>query len=173
VASVACSVCACRTNVSERPSTHRASFSPDAVASVGPTASPTLTDLLPDRLPPFTATGAIQSQAGFVRRTYGQGHARVEVTLAHLGPEQVRYDTWLAGSADYPQANLPVPASDANGFFTCASDRQDAACDLHIQLRAGYHVELMGNGRVPRQDLAEMVRHIPLATLAKPGIAIP
>jgi hypothetical protein len=32
---------------------------------------------------------------------------------------------------------------------------------------------MMGNGRVPRQDLAELVLHVPLATLARPGIAIP
>jgi hypothetical protein len=115
----------------------------------------------------------MQSQPGFVRRTYADGHARVEITIARMGAEQVSFDKWLAGSAGYPQADLPMPASEANGFFTCADDGPAAACDLHIQLRAGYHVELMGNGRVPRRELAEMVRHLPLAALARTGLAFP
>jgi hypothetical protein len=72
---------------------------------------------------------------------------------------------------NYPQVSLPLPADEANGFFTCASGRNDAACDLHIQLRKGFHVEIMGNGRVPRTELTAMLAHIPLIGLGAPGVA--
>ena len=88
-----------------------------------------------------------------------------------MGKETGAFERWVAGSANYAQAPLPLPASDANGFFTCVSDSAESACDLHIQLRSGFHVEAMGNGRVPRADLAEFLTHIPLGDLSDSAFA--
>jgi hypothetical protein len=90
-----------------------------------------------------------------------------------MGSAPGDYNRWVASSANYPQAELPLPGGEANGFFTCTSEAKDAPCDLHIQLRAGIHVEAMGNGRVPRADLTMLLAHVPLAALTAPGFADP
>jgi hypothetical protein len=129
--------------------------------------------ILPERLTGFGAADAIQPGSGYLRRSYSLGDKRVEITVARMGGEPGAYEKWLAGSQGYPQATLALPPSEANGFFTCASDKPDAACDLHIQLRQGFHVEMMGNGRVPRADLEQMGKGFPLAALLAPGVSIP
>jgi hypothetical protein len=122
--------------------------------------------IFPEVATPFSATTPIQSGAGFVRRTYVSDSKRVEITIARMGQEPGAFERWVAGSADYPQAALPLPASEANGFLTCVSDQVDSACDLHVQLRSGFHVEAMGNGRVPRADLIELLSRIQLGKLS-------
>jgi hypothetical protein len=40
-----------------------------------------------------------------------------------------------------------------------------AACDLHIQLRAGYHVEVMSSGTTTRADLEQLLAAVPMGAL--------
>jgi hypothetical protein len=122
--------------------------------------------ILPELAAPFSAAGPIQFGQGFLRRAYVHGKNRVEITVAPLGKEPGAFERWLAGSASYPQAHLALPASEANGFYTCVSDSAESACDLHIQLRSGFHIEAMGNGTVPRAALADLLTRIPLGDLS-------
>jgi len=133
---------------------------------VWPAAPAALTAILPDEAPPFSAATPIQRGPGFFRRAYLRDHKRVEITIAAFGREPGAYERWLTNSANYPQATLPLPPARANGFFTCASDAEAAACDLHIQLRAGFHVEAMGNGQVPQAVLTELVNHLRLGEVS-------
>jgi hypothetical protein len=90
---------------------------------------------------------------------------RVEITVARMGGEAGAYQSWVANSNGYPQLALSVGPDQANGFFTCADERA-AACDVHIQFRSGFHVEGMGNGRVPKSDLVDLLGKLNLAALA-------
>ncbi len=128
--------------------------------------SRTHVEIFPDAVPPYVAAEPIRHGPGYVRRAYLSGERRVEITIAPMGREPGAFERWVEGSASYPQASLALPASEANGFFTCASERADSPCDLHIQLRSGFHVEAMGNGHVPRADLLELVAHVPLSALS-------
>jgi hypothetical protein len=104
---------------------------------------------------------------GFARRVYRADSKRVEITVAvvPLSKEPGAYERWVASSADYPQA--PLPPSQANGFFTCsAGDGRVAGCDLLIQTRSGFHVEIMGNGHVSRGDLIALSSHLRLTDLS-------
>jgi len=96
-----------------------------------------------------------------VRRTYARGRARVQVTLARMPMTADAYQRWLAGSAAFPQADLGLPAADANGFYQCG-EGQPPSCDLLIQLRAGYHLELRGSGTSSRADVDALARALPL-----------
>jgi hypothetical protein len=121
--------------------------------------------VLPASAPPFVAEGPITFGRGFARRVYRSDKKRVELTVASLGKEPGAYERWVAGSADYPQA--PLPSAEANGFFSCtAGDRRDAGCDLHIQTRSGFHVEVMGDGHVSRDELTALLSHLRLADLS-------
>ena len=130
-----------------------------------------LDKILPAAAPPFEAAAPVQVGQGYFRRAYVSGAERVEITIARFGKDSGAFERWVAGSASYPQAQLSLPASQANGFFSCASQLADAACDLHIQLRSGFHVEVMGNGRVPRRDLIELMTHVRLADLSASTLA--
>ena len=122
--------------------------------------------ILPEIATPFSAAGPIQFGPGFIRRAYVFGKNRVEITIAPLGKEPDAFERWVVSSANYAQAHLALPVSEANGFYSCVSDSEESACDLHIQLRSGFHVEAMGNGTVPRAALAELLTGIPLGDLA-------
>jgi hypothetical protein len=127
--------------------------------------------ILPDDAPPFSAASLVQFGKGYVRRVYVSGPERVEITIAHFGQDPGAFERWVAGSVNYPQAQLALPATQANGFFSCASDRPEAPCDLHIQLRSGFHVEVMGNGRVSRANLAKLMAYIQLGELSESTLA--
>jgi len=143
-----------------------------AATQASPVASASEFDkILPDAAPPFLATAPIQLGQGYVRQEYVSGRERIEITIAYFGQESGAFDRWVASSANYPQAQLALPAAQANGFFSCTSDLADAPCDLHIQLRSGFHVEVMGNGRVPRQDLTGLMTQIRLGVLADSTLA--
>ncbi len=120
---------------------------PAPAPALGP-AAVLETQLLPDRAPPFVALSGTIEKDGFLRRVYGRqnGEALINVTLARLPSDADGYRRWVNDSATYPQAALPMPSEEGNGFFTCAA--AGGACDLHVQLRAGVHVEIMGQGRV-------------------------
>jgi hypothetical protein len=122
--------------------------------------------ILPDAAPPYLAAEPTRRSPGYARRTYVSGEKRVEITIAPMGREPGAFERWVEVSANYPQAPLALPAAQANGFFTCVSDHADASCDLHIQLRSGFHVETMGNGLVPRADLIDLLAHVPLGNLS-------
>ena len=127
--------------------------------------------ILPDAAAPFTAATPVQVGPGFIRRAYAVRDKHVEITIARFGQDPGAFDRWVAGSENYPQAELSLPATQANGFFSCASEHADAPCDLHIQLRSGFHVEVMGNGRIPRRDLAQFIAHIELGQLSDTTLA--
>ena len=121
--------------------------------------------VLPASAPPFGAEGPITLGPGLARRVYRSKSRRVEVTVAPMGKEPGAYERWVASSADYPQA--PLPPSEANGFFSCsAGDSRVAGCDLHIQTRSGFHVEIMGDGHVSRDDLIALLSHFRLTDLS-------
>lgn len=109
----------------------------------------------------MVALGDSIEKDGFFRRAYGRpnGEATLEVTLAAMPSDADGYRRWVKGSADYAQVVLPFAPEDANGFFTCAP--QGGACDLHIQLRAGVHVEIMGQGRAARAELEAFIPFLP------------
>jgi hypothetical protein len=110
--------------------------------------------------------GAPADGPSYVRRRYERGRARIEVTLARLPMSPEAWNEWVATStASFPQAALAVPAVDANGFFQC-SDGAAPSCDLLIQLRAGYHLELRGGGTSTRDDVLALARGLPLRALA-------
>jgi len=139
---------------------------PSVVRPVPATDAGPFALLLPDDAPPFVATTAVRMGDGFVRRTYGAGDKLLELTVARMSGEAGAYERWVAGSRDYLQVALPVGADQANGFFTCADADRGRACDLHIQFRSGFHVEGMGNGRVPKEDLVRLLGRLNLAVLA-------
>jgi hypothetical protein len=123
--------------------------------------------LLPDQAPPLIALGDATEKDGFLRRSYGRsnGEVLVDVTLASLPSDADGYRRWVKGSLDYPQVVLPIPPEEGNGFFTCVA--QGGACDLHIQLRAGVHVEIMGQGRATRAELEAFIPYLPWAEIGR------
>ena len=129
-----------------------------------------LVSILPDDADPFVAATRVQTGGGFFRRTYAASSHRLEVTVARMSGNDGAYERWVDGSRDYPQVALPVPPDQATGFFTCADPAGDAACDVHIQFRAGFHVEGMGNGHVPKADWVRLLGKLNLAALADPPI---
>jgi hypothetical protein len=108
----------------------------------------------------FSAEAA-QRGEGFVRRTYVRGPAHIQVTLARMPMSPADYQRWVAGSASFPQAELGLAGTDANGFYQCDA-AQPPSCDLLIQLRAGYHLELRGAGSSSRADVDALARALPL-----------
>ena len=110
--------------------------------------------------------GVSSRAAGYVRRSYTRGGARIEVTLARMPMSPEDYASWVKMStASFPQVALDLPAEEANGFYQC-SDGPPASCDLLIQLRAGVHLELRGGGTSSRSDVDALARGLPLRQLA-------
>ena len=113
-------------------------------------------------LPPIDsyASGPLVVGDGWTRRSYTRGGVSVEVTIARRPVTGEEYQDWERQSRGYPAAAVGIPA--ASGFFTCAGDGEAAPCDLHIQTRAGLHIEVMGGGRAPRADLELLFARLPL-----------
>lgn len=111
------------------------------------------------------SAGPSERGDGFVRRAYSRGAARLQVTLARMPMSADDYQRWQSASAAFPQAALGVPAADANGFYQCA-EGANASCDLLIQLRAGFHLELRGGGTASRADVDALAHGLPLRTWA-------
>lgn len=114
---------------------------------------------LPD-VPGFAA-GPPAPGEGFVRRTYSRGRARLQVTLARMPMSADDYQRWVTDSAAFPQAELGVAPDRANGFYQC-SDGAAPSCDLLIQLRAGFHLEIRSGGTASRADAGALARGLPL-----------
>ncbi|HVY38093.1 MAG TPA: hypothetical protein VHM31_09160 [Polyangia bacterium] len=114
---------------------------------------------LPD-VPGFSAAPPDPGD-GFVRRAYSRGAARVQVTLARMPMSAEDYQRWQSASTAFPQADLGLPAAEANGFYQCG-DGQNPSCDLLVQLRGGFHLELRGAGTTSRADVDALARGLPL-----------
>ena len=112
--------------------------------------------------------GPIERHDGFVRRRYERGATRIEITIAYRPQRGDDYQQWVTAARDYPVAALDLPPSEALGFFTCADASGRAGCDLHVQLRAGYHVEVMSGGTASRADLEQLMVAVPMAALVAP-----
>jgi len=152
---------------------------PRPASAQEPAASPTvlaakraIEKVLPDAASPFTAATPVHYGKGYVRRAYASGDKRVAITIARYGQDPGAFERWVAESANYPQAQLSLPEALAGGFFSCASELANSPCDLHIRLRSGFHVEVMGNGQVPRRDLAQLMTHVKLAELTDTTLAV-
>jgi hypothetical protein len=126
----------------------------------GPAAR--LARALPEAVSPFAA-GPLLIADGYVRRRYQRGAVGAEVTVAPLPDAAGGYEQWVQQSRDYRQATLPLPADVANGFYTGGGG--EGPCALHIQMRAGFHVEVMGEGQATCADLDQLVARLPLGTL--------
>ena len=156
-------VVGCRGPTESRPSVEPPKAAPPA-STPAPTASSPLA--LPDVI--GFAAGATSRTAGYVRRSYARGSARLDVTLARMPMSADDYASWVKMStASFPQAALDLPAADGNGFYQCSDGRQPS-CDLLIQLRAGLHLEIRGSGTSSRGDVDALARGLRLAILAGP-----
>ena len=109
--------------------------------------------------------GPVERHEGFVRRAYVRGATRIEITIAYRPQRGDDYQQWVAAARDYPLATLDLPRSEALGFFTCGDPSGRAACDLHVQLRDGYHVEVMSGGTATRADLEQLMVAVPMGAL--------
>jgi len=137
---------------------------PASVTAPAPRVASASTLVLPE-LAGWEAGGKVDG-ASFVRRRYSRGRARIEVTLARMPMSPEAYAEWVRMStASFPQATLDVPAGDANGFYQC-SEGATPSCDLLIQLRAGFHLEIRGGGTSTRDDVDALARVLPLRALA-------
>jgi hypothetical protein len=156
-----------------------------------PPAPAGLAPSLPD-IAGFTAEPAVSTN-GAELRTYARGATRVTVTLARFPMDAEQYETWVRTSVSgFPQAQLDLPKSAANGFYQCETpervptlsrdgapaaeppaprrdqrdDRVPPSCSLLVQLRSGFHLELRG-GPAGRADLDAVARGLPLHALAR------
>ena len=101
-----------------------------------------------------------------MRRTYARGDARVTVTLAAFAMSPADYERWVKASVDsFPQAPLDVPEGEGNAFLQCEGIA-GARCDLLIQLRAGLHLEVRGEGSATREDTEAVAAGLPLRSWA-------
>jgi hypothetical protein len=82
-----------------------------------------------------------------------------------MGQAGMSLDRWNTESRDYPQMVLDLPKREGTGFYDCTGDAGDGECSGHIHLRAGYHVEVMGN-RATREHVDFVVAGLPLRALA-------
>jgi hypothetical protein len=107
--------------------------------------------------------GAIETGDGFFRRDYVRGAVHVNVTLALRAMDAEQYGFWTEQAAAYPPVDLPP--EEGIGFYSCDAEDPASACDLHVQLRRGIHVEVMGGGKATRADLTEVLRGLPLTRM--------
>lgn len=114
---------------------------------------------LPRRAAGFVAEGDASSGGassdGAAHAVFTRGTARIHVTLAAYPLTDEAWSSWLAASASFPQARLPWAADVANGFYQCDEDTPPH-CDLLVQLRAGFHLELRGGKTSRRADVDDL-----------------
>lgn len=119
------------------------------------------TSALPDSAPPYTATPLITGE-GYLRRGYARGSLLIEMTIARRLVDDAGYAEWERQSQGYPPALLAFPPGAASGFYTCGGDGGVAPCDLHIQTRSGFHIEVSGGGVATRAQLDDLMTRLPL-----------
>jgi hypothetical protein len=134
-----------------------------------PSPAGSAADPLPARIGDFAGGPLLRDDAA-TRRSYVRGTTHIEVTLARFPMTAEQYRDWVRTSTEgYPQATLDLPAGDANGFYQCRTDDPER-CDLLVQLRAGFHVEIRGGGTSTRGDVDAIARGLPLRALAARAI---
>jgi len=108
----------------------------------------------------------IERGEGYVRRIYTRGPAKLSVTLAGMPMTDDGWRSWVQNGASYPRVDVGLPESQASGFYACSGTGDAERCDLHLQFRAGWHLEIFGNGTARRADLDALVAGLPLARWA-------
>ncbi len=131
-----------------------------------PAVGSALLKYLPEHSGSFTA-GALQEMPGYVRRLYAHGRTKISATIAEPGKTPISYDDWVKMSAPSPAVALVVPANSGAGFYDCSGNGTQGLCNVHIHLKAGYHIELMGEGTAVKSDFDDLLSGLPLAELAK------
>jgi hypothetical protein len=124
-----------------------------------------LDDALPELGQPFSS-GPLERGPDYVRRTYRKGPASISVTVAQQPITEEGYAGWVRASSSYPQLDLGLPPDRLNGFFNCSPQDGGETCDLHLQLRSGFHVEFFGSGTASKADLQALASALPLPSLA-------
>ncbi len=126
-----------------------------------------LLEALPAHAGSFTGGPVTQQGITFVRRTYGRGEARINVTISSPGVTPINFEDWVNMSADSPQvpSTLVSPSAGA-GFYDCVGEHAQGICNVHIQLRSGHHIEMMGERKAYRSDFDALLTALPLSKLA-------
>jgi hypothetical protein len=161
------------TNIASAPvsaTTAAASYSEPSASPAqdeGASASPgALSRVLPDRAGPFTA-GVLVTDPQFVRRQYSRGRKKITVTVAAVGATPLKFDDWLKMIAPSPAVQLDVPPNTGAGFYDCESNGTEGACSVHIHMRSGHHVEMMGDGTTNRSDFDALLPGLKLGALVE------
>jgi hypothetical protein len=139
----------------------------DLTAAVTPRASNSsvLTVSLPERIDTFKGEPVVSAGAA-LRRTYVRGETRITVTVARLPMSSEQYARWVKDSVEgFPQAALDLPTGAGNGFYQCSSGARPS-CDLLIQLRSGYHIEIRSGGAASRADADTIALGLQLESLS-------
>ena len=134
-----------------------------------PTIDNPLAKMLPEKAGPFKA-GPLVTESQFVRREYTRGTTKISVTIADAGATPVTYDEWVKMSGTSPAVKLDAPANAAAGFYDCSAQGAASVCNVHIHMRTGYHLELMGEGKAHREDFDAILRGLPISTLATDSV---
>jgi hypothetical protein len=119
---------------------------------------------LPDRAGTFVA-GPLVIEPQFVRRIYSLGTARISVTIAAPDATPMKYDEWVKLSASSPQVTLEITPNAGNGFYDCVGRDTAGICNVHIHLRSGHHLEMMGEGHAYRADFDALLPELRLRDL--------
>jgi len=166
VLTVILSLGACSKN--EAPQGHTSSTLPNAAEhSSGKFNSSTaaLLKAMPDHAGDFVG-GSVVIDTQFVRRSYQRGAVRISVTIAVPDATPIKYDEWVRQSAAFPQVQLDLAPNSGSGFYDCASGSLDKACNVHIQLRSGHHIEMMGEQAATGRQFDALLAVLPLRSLA-------
>ena len=140
-------------------------YADSAFDANSPALGSVLLKYLPDHSGSFTG-GALETMPGYVRRLYSRGRVKISATIAEPGKTPISYDDWVKMSAASPAVTLNVPANSGAGFYDCAGSGTGGLCNVHIHLKAGYHIELMGEGTAFKADFDDLLRGLPLRELA-------
>jgi hypothetical protein len=124
-----------------------------------------LSRVLPEHAGDFAA-GPLDIEPQFVRREYVRGNTRISVTIALPNATPMTYEDWVKASASSPQVTLDIFPKSGSGFYDCASKGTDELCHVHIHLRSGHHVEMMGQRNAHRADFDALLKQLPLRTLS-------
>jgi len=124
-----------------------------------------LSRVLPERVGDFGA-GPLQVESQYVRREYTRGTTKISVTVAIPGATPLTYAEWVKMSASSPQVTLDIFPKLGSGFYDCAPRGADELCHVHIHLRSGHHVEMMGRQNAHRADFDALLRRLPLDMLS-------
>jgi hypothetical protein len=68
-------------------------------------------------------------------------------------------------SDSYPQVRLDISPNSGAGFYDCAGKDLTGNCNVHIHLRSGHHVEMMGEQHAYRRDFDALLPKLPLGSL--------